>query len=129
MSDKKILISCECCEHILEVEFDDCVFTLSMWQRESQVQRGRLYWAWQALKGAPRGVGNIILDRQSANRLIQELSAVPMDPNGKPHEHEWGEWTNWELNYWLDVRHCTKYVYRWCVGGVETRFIGHRGSQ
>jgi hypothetical protein len=129
MSDIKKIVNCECSEHILEVETTLGDYHLSMWNRESDKERGRLYCAWQALKGAPRGVGSIILDRQSADRLIQALSAVPLDHNGKPHEHEWGEWTNWELNPYLDVRHCTQYVHPWCVGGVESRFIGDRSSQ
>ena len=129
MSDIKRIVNCECSEHILEVDTTLGDYHLSMWNRESDKERGRLYWAWQALKGAPRGVGNIILDRQSANRLIEALSAVPLDHNGKPHEHEWGEWTDWELNPYLDVRHCTQYVHPWCVGGVESRFMRLRSSQ
>ena len=127
MSDIKKIVNCECSEHILEVDSTFGDYHLSMWNRESDKERGRLYWAWQALKGAPRGVGSIILDRQSADRLIQALSAVPLDRNGKPHEHKWGEWKNWELNPYLDVRHCTNYVDPWCVGGVETRLIWESG--
>jgi hypothetical protein len=125
MSDTKMILSCECSEHILVVDptsEDTCWTWLSMWSRETDKERGRLYWAWQALMGCPKGVGNIALNPISVNRLIHFLGGFATEINGEPHEHEWGEWMNYELNPHFQVRHCTKLISLGC-GGVDTRNI------
>ena len=70
---KPEMIVCECCTHVVSVEKWNDEVCFSMWGKSDKIDHGRLFWAWQALKGDYRGVTDIILDDRSVSKLIDVL--------------------------------------------------------
>jgi hypothetical protein len=68
-------IQCSCDTHAISVDVipEEDTVIISMWQFVEEVQRGRFYWMWQALKGHRYNVTELVLDNNTATQLINAI--------------------------------------------------------
>jgi hypothetical protein len=76
MENNSVFIQCACSEHAVEVNHDeDGIFYLAAWEKKSQRQHSRFYWAWEALCGRYQGVTEIVLSDKARVDLVEALKA------------------------------------------------------
>ena len=73
---KPKIVFCECSTHAISVDSWDQSTLLTFWSNQGDSERGRFYWAWQAIKGNRAGGSEVLLSHESTKELISTLKAA-----------------------------------------------------